>query len=472
MSKSTPLSTVPRAILPQPWKPFKYMVEAVKFLLNHDRGALFLDPGLGKTSITLAAITKLIEDKQVNKVLVVAPLRPCYSVWPGEIQKWTDFRHLKHVVLHGRDKDKLLESDADVYIINPEGLDWLIGAEKFVSPRTGKVSVQVDPRRFKSLGIDLLVIDELSKFKSHTSQRFKAMKFVLPYIDRIWGLTGSPAANGLEGLFSQIYMLDGGQALGSYITQYRSQYFTPSHNGFSYDLQPGAEDRIYEAIAHLVLRMSARDYLDLPQLVENNIIVDLTPRAMKLYREVEDRAVATIDDKSVVSDTAAIALGKCRQVASGGLYYDPTSEADFIPTGMKVQRTTIRVHDEKNAALKDLVEELQGSPLLIGYEFNHDLERIKEALGKDVPFIGSGVSSKKASVIEAEWNAGRLPFLAGHPASMGHGLNLQGAGNHVAWYTIPWDFELYEQFIRRVLRQGNRHKRVFVHHLIARDTID
>lgn len=460
------LTTIP---MRKKWEPHAYMRKAVKFLLEHACAALFLDPGLGKTSITLAAITLLIRKKIINKVLIVAPLRVAGSTWPRELEKWTDFRGLRYVVLHGPKKDQLLQEDADIFIINFEGLEWLLNVTK-TKNRKGKTNVAVDVKKFKKLGFDTLVVDELSKLKNTQTVRFKAIKLVLHTFARRWGLTGSPAANGLLDLFGQTYVIDMGNALGQYITHYRMEYFVPNRDGFNWDLAEGSEQRIYKALSPLVLRMSAEDYLDLPQEIPNNIFVDLPLAARKVYDELEKDLIAAIENGEVVAANSAVASGKCRQVASGGVYLSPDVTELIKPK--KSEREWALLHHEKTDALVDLVEELQGSPILVAYDFGHDLERIREKFNADVPFIGGGVSLKRSKELEQQWNAGKLPYLFAHPSSIAHGLNLQEAGHHVAWYTLTWNYEDYDQFIKRVLRQGNTSERVFVHHFLARDTID
>lgn len=453
----------------KPWAPHAYQKKAVKFLLEHAASALFLDPGLGKTSITLAAIKVLKQKKLLDKVLLIAPLRVCYSVWPKEVGKWTDFDGLRVAVLHGPKKDEALQSDADIYVINPEGLDWLLQAKKTKTAQ-GKTKVDVDLRRFKNLGFDTLVVDELSKFKHTNTNRFKGLKLVLNTFGRRWGLTGSPASNGLLDLFGQCYILDQGRTLGQYISHYRMKYFVPSHDGFSWNIREGAEDEIYKRISPLALRMAADDYLDMPTLIENNIRVDLPADVMTMYSQLEEDLIAKLDANVVVAATAAAASMKCRQVANGGIYLDPDVQALIkLP---KSKREWVNLHTEKIDALADLIDELQGSPLLVAYDFEHDLDRLREKLGQDVPYIGGGVSAKRSAELEEAWNQGHLPVLLGHPQAMGHGLNLQEMGNHVCWHSMTWDYELYDQFIRRVLRQGNKSKKVFVHHIMARGTID
>lgn len=453
----------------EPWTPRPYMKRAVKFLLEHACAALFLDPGLGKTSITLAGLSMLLKRKLVKKVLVIAPLRVCYSVWPKEAKKWRDFNHLKIEILHGPGKEDALARDADIYVINPEGLDWLLETEKSKTP-TGKVRVDVDVRRFKRLGFDTLVIDELTKFKHTSSGRFKALEKVHKTFGRRWGLTGSPASNGLLDLFGQCLILDEGRSLGQYITHYRQKYFD-NPEGFVWVPKHGAADQIYERLAPLALRMAADDYIDMPNLIVNNIKVEMPEAVRPIYEELEEDLITKIGDRAVVATNAGVASMKCRQVANGAIYLDPELQA----TGFKVlkgKREWAELHDAKLDALEDLIEELQGEPILVAYDFGHDLQRLQKRLGKDVPYIGGGVSAKRSTELELAWNAGELPVLLGHPQSMGHGLNLQEVGHHVAWFAMTWDFELYDQFIRRVWRSGNKHARVFVHHFMTEDTID
>lgn len=453
----------------KPWQPHAYQKKAVKFLLEHAASALFLDPGLGKTSITLAAVKLLKKKKLLSKVLLIAPLRVCYSVWPKEVDKWSDFSGLKVAVLHGPKKEEALRSEADIYVINPEGLDWLLKAEK-TKTATGKTKVSIDLRRFKRLGFDTLVVDELSKFKHTNTNRFKALKLVLHLFSRRWGLTGSPASNGLLDLFGQCFVLDQGRTLGQYISHYRMKYFIQSHDGFSWNIRVGAEQEIYERLNPLALRMAAEDYLDMPTLIENNIRVDLPANVLEMYNTLEEDLIAKIDANIIVASTAAAASIKCRQVANGGIYIDPEVEA--LVKLPKSSREWVNLHTEKVDALADLIEELQGSPLLVAYDFAHDLDRLQSKLGIEVPYIGGGVNAKRSTELEHLWNAGKLPVLLGHPQAMAHGLNLQEMGHHVCWHSLTWDYELYDQFIRRVLRQGNKSKKVFVHHIMARGTVD
>ena len=437
----------------QQWRPHAYQVQSVKFLLEQRAAGLFLDPGMGKTSITLKAFDVLLQEKMVKRALVIAPLRPCYLVWPAEINEWKNFSHLRYSILHGPRKEQALEQDADVYIINPDGLPWLMS-----------------DGRFRRLGADMLIVDESSKFRHANTRRFKLLKPALPTFNYRYILTGSPNPNGYLDLFGQVYILDMGAALGQYVTHYRTKFFYPTgYGGYTWKLQDGAEERIHKVLKPLVLRLDAQDYLKLPQPKPNIIRVDLPAAARKVYDELEDDMITELKSGEIVTAVnSGSALNKCCQVASGALYHmiDPT-----VPK--EKQRKWELVHDTKIEALQDLIEELQGSPLLLAYEYQHDLARILQLLGKHAPYIGSGVGMDESLLIEKLWNADQLAVLPGHPASMGHGLNLQrGTCRHVAFFTVPWDYELYDQFIKRVMRQGNKNKLVFIHHFVARNTID
>lgn len=469
-SKSMTMQSTLFKLLSILWQPHAYQKKAVKFLLEHAAAALFLDPGLGKTSIVLAAIKLLIKKKQISKVLIIAPLRVCQAVWPAELEKWTDFEGLRMVVLHGKDKEELLKVDADIYVINPEGLDWLMQPTKKRSPKTGKISVTIDMRRWKKFGFDTLVIDELSKFKHIGSTRFKLMKEVIKTFGRRWGLTGSPAANGLMDLFGQCYMIDEGRTLGPYITHFRRKYFLPGFDSaYSWVLREGADQEIYARIKPLALRMAAEDYLDMPKLIENNIKVELPDSVRRIYDELESDLITKLDEGKVTAATSGAASMKCRQVVNGGIYLD--QEVIALVKLPKSKREWVDLHDAKTDAIEDLVDELQGSPLLVAYDFNHDFARLQKRLG-DVPYIGSGTTAKELKIIEAKWNDGKIPVLLAHPQSAGHGLNLQGACHHVAWHSMTYDFDLYDQLNRRVRRQGQQESHVFVHHIMASGTID
>lgn len=441
MSKSTTILKKPLKQSRIAWKPHDYQKKAIKFMLAQSCAGLFLDPGLGKTSISLAALKVLKNKGMIGKVLIIAPLRVCYSVWPQEIEKWDSFEDFTYAILHGKDKEKNLEKEVDIYLINPEGLQWLL------------------KNNLKKLGFDVLILDESSKFKDTNTVRFRLLKPTLPHFRRRYILTGSPAPNGLMDLFGQIYVLDCGAALGPYVSHYRNDFFyRTGYGGHEWRIQSGADKRIQERIKPLTLRLAAEDYLELPQMIINRIDIDLPPEARKVYKEMEDELIAMMENDEIVAANAAVASGKCSQIANGGLY-DENHKA-------------YEIHRVKAEVVSDIIEELGGTPALVAYEFQHDLERLLDALGKNTPYIGGGVSAKRSAAIEQAWNAGEIPVLLGQPASIAHGLNLQNAGNHVIWHSIPWNYEHYDQFNRRILRQGSKHKKVFVHHIIARDTID
>jgi len=431
----------------------------VEFLTQQNAAALFLDPGLGKTSITLSAFAHLHATNLARRALVVAPLRVIQTVWKQEAQKWTQFRHLRFATLHGPKKGEVLKSSlkddaADIYLINPEGCQWLAQwlADQFCGRR---------------LPFDTVVIDELTKFKNHKAVRSKTLRPLLRTVARRWGLTGTPVPNGYMDLFGQFLMLDDGAALGKYVTHYRDQYFTPDFNGFDYVLQPGAAARIEAKVAPYVLRMSAEDYLTLPPLVEDIRYVELDPEARRAYDRMKKEMIAELPQGTVTGANSAAVYSKLKQMANGAVYLSD----DLRPTGMQ-NRESVNLHDAKLDAVEELVEELAGQPLLLAYEFNHDLERLLERF-PGTPYLGAGVNGKRTQELVDEWNAGKHFLLLAHPASAGHGLNLQGAGAaHIAWFGPTWDLELYEQFIQRVHRQGNTAGRVVNHLIVAKGTID
>lgn len=459
MSRSTTTKAKPlKRLLAPKWKPHGYQKKAVKFLLSHAAAIALLDPGLGKTSITLAVFDILKKEKLAERMFVIAPLRVAHQVWPTEVAEWADFQHMKVGVLHGKDKEKILANyeDYDILVINPEGLDWLVG----------KHQMQLLRKVFRNC---VLTVDELTRFKKATGKRFKLLKTILGLFCRRYGLTGTPAPNGLLDLFGQVYVIDEGRALGRYITHYKREYFRPlDPNGWKWAPQPGAEERIYEALAPLAIRMAASDYLELPELVEIRHTIELPPDVRRVYDKLEEDLVASFQRGEIVAGNAAAASTKCRQICNGAVYVDD----DIASLVQGKKRTVMELHTLKLDALEELLEDLQGNPLLLGYEFNHDLDRILKRF-PNTPYIGKGVSAKEGARIEAAWNRGEIPFLPAHPASAGHGLNLQkGQAHHVGWFGPTWNFELWDQFIRRVLRQGNKNKRVFNHVFVAKATVD
>ncbi len=431
----------------EPWKPHAYQTKAVNFLLNRGSAILFLDPGLGKTSIVLEAFSILLEEKRAKRMLVVAPKRVCELVWRQEGQKWSQFRHLKFEFLHGRKKDDLIKSDADVFLINPEGINWL--------------ATKTWGKRFP---FDTVVIDELTRFKNAQAVRHKALLPRLSNVARRWGLTGTPVPNGYMDLFGQLLIIDDGVALGKYFTHFRNKYFESGYTGFDWVLRQGSRAAIEAAIKPYVLRMKAEDYIDMPDVVENIIKIQMSPKGRKAYEKMRKDTIVELAGERVVAANAAGVYSKLKQMANGAVYV--TDEFDDSV------RKVLPVHDDKIEALKDLVEELQGTPLLIGYEFNHDLDRIRAALG-DIPHLGKGVTGAQAQYLERKWNRNEIPVMAAHPASAGHGLNFQGgSAHHLAWFSVTWDYELYDQFLRRLRRQGNMSARIFNHIFVVENTMD
>jgi len=410
------------------WEPHEYQKEAVKFLVSQGSGALWLDPGLGKTAIVLAAFRALKIKGLVQKMLVLAPLRPAHGVWPAETKKWEQFEGYSIGVLHGGNKAKVLKQNHDIYVINFEGLQWL--------------SSQLNG---KSWPFQILTVDEISYMKNTQTQRFKCIKPLLNKFDRRWGLTGSPAPNSLLDIFGPQMIIDQGATFGQFVSRFRQEYFYPSgYGGYEWKLQQDGEKRIHEKLEGKVLRMAALDHLDLPELTYNNVYVELPPAARKIYKAFEDNLTIELAAGNVTAVNAAVAVMKGQQIANGGSYLDMDDNT--------TEKTSIHLHDAKTEAALELVEELSGQPCVIGYHFAHDLERLQAAF-PNAPVIGSGVIGAKLDSIINAWNAGEIPVLLAHPMSAGHGLNLQGAGHAVIWYSLTWSLEIYEQFIRRTQRQ-------------------
>lgn len=451
---------------PKRWAPWGYQKKAIKFLLERGAAALFLDPGMGKTSIVAAALKVLKRDSMMRGVLVIAPLRPAKLVWPAEFEKWADFAGMSVGVLHGDRKMKVLQADHDVYVINPEGLPWL-----FSRVKVGKVwkNTLTAAGKLMFSKCNILVIDELSKFKNTQTSRFKMIEPWLKKFDRRYGLTGSPAPNGLMDLFGQCLVLDDGRTFGPYITYYREQYFTAlADEMFTYVLKPHAEEAIYERVRPLALSMSAEDHLELPPVRAHMVKMDLPPAARKHYEELEEELLTLMADTSLTAATKAVSSMMCRQICSGAIY---KAQVDFV-TGVKEAgpRQYLDVHSVKVETLGELLDELQGQQILIAYEFQHELERIQKRW-PDIPRFGK--SDKEDVRLEREWNAGTLPYVLGHPASIGHGLNLQGSSAHnIVWFSTTWDYELYDQLNWRLRRQGSNAKYINVYHLVMRNTVE
>lgn len=438
------------------WQPHFYQQDAVEFLIDNPQSGLFLDPGLGKTAISLTAINYLIRAKKIKAALVVAPLRVIYSVWPEEIKKWKNFSNLTCTILHGKTKKSLFDTAKHIYLINPEGLPWLVKA-LLASLKAGG-----------QCPFNALWIDESTKFKNHeTKTRFEPIKTMRPLFKRRHIMTGTPAPRGLLDLWAQLYLLDGGETLGKNFYKFRKKYFyTDDWNKHKWIPRPGSADKIHRAIAPSVLEISARGHLQLPAIIYNKILVTLPDKAMALYENMENDFFMELDGAQASAQAAVAASLKCHQIANGRVYEDVEKGAVVTAT-----RDILDVHSAKLDALRDLVDELNGKPLLIAYHYKHDLAALKKLFGANVAHIGSGVSVNETKKTIEKWNLGELPILLGHPVSMAHGLNLQAGGNDVCWFSLTWNLEEYLQFNARVYRQGVKGS-VRIHHIIAKNTID
>ena len=424
------------------FKPHDYQRYAIEFIENHPIAAILLDMGMGKTAITLMAVEYLMYEMFViYKVLVVCPLRVTRT-WKDEMEKWEQLRGTRYSVVTGTaaQRKKALEADADIYIINRENVPWLV--DKCDIP----------------FQYDMVVVDELSSFKNHQTARHKAMMKVRPFIKRIVGLTGTPASQGLMDLFAEFKVLDMGERLGRFIGQYRLNYFKPDKvNGpivYSYKLLPGAEERIYEKIQDITISMKAVDFLDMPELISNEYPVYLDEGEMQKYEELKKDLILSTPEHEVTAANAASLVNKLSQMANGAVYTD--------------DKNVITFHDKKLDALEDVIESANGKPLLVAYWFKHDYSRIVERLQK------IGVDYMKIDTEESitKWNNGEIPVALIHPASAGHGLNLQQGGNTMVWFGITWSLELYQQCVCRLYRQGQNERTVTIIHLISKGTID
>jgi len=442
------------------WLPHRYQLCGLSFIRDNKFSGLFLDAGLGKTSTILELVKIIRHEKKFKGVLIVAPLRVAQHVWPAEIKKWLNFGGITWKILHGKTKADLWESDATIYLINPEGLPWLHN-ELLQKMKAGKESP-----------FNVLVIDESTKFKNPTSNRFKLLCDMLPLFYRRHIMTGTPAPSGLINLWSQLYTLDEGKTLGENFYKFKTEFFTPSWNKYSWTLKDGAAEEIHQLVSDRVLSMSSEKYLDMPAITYNDIVVRLPKQAHALYTAMENELYITIDNLECSAQAIAQAVGKCHQIANGRAYestphgLSEAEEKKFIKT-----RTTLNIHTEKVSALLELIAELNGKPLLIAYYYKHDLTSLKNILGEDVPRIGSGVDEETTQTIIKKWNSKKIPVLLGHPASMSHGLNLQGGGNDVCWFSLTWSLEDYQQLNARIYRQGVQGG-VRIHHIIADKTID
>lgn len=419
------------------YNPHEYQTYAINFILEHPVAAVLLEMGLGKSVITLTAIYELMLNRfEVQKVLVIAPLRVARDTWPAEIEKWEHLTGLTYSVAIGTEAERLaaLRRPAHLYLINRENVDWLIT----------KSGIPFD--------FDMVVVDELSSFKSHAAKRFKSLLKVRPTVKRMVGLTGTPSSNSLMDLWAEFRILDMGQRLGRYITHYRNNFFVPDKRNqqmiFSYKPRAGAEDAIYRLISDITISMKSADFLKMPECIINEVPVALSEKEWSVYQALKEDMVVDLKDEEIDAVNAAALSGKLLQMANGAVYNE--------------EKEVIHIHDRKLDALEDLIEGANGKPVLVAYWYNHDLQRIKERFS---------VREIKTSQDIKDWNNGEIPVAVIHPASAGHGLNIQFGGSTIIWFGLTWSLELYQQTNARLWRQGQK-STVVIHHIIAKDTID
>ena len=427
------------------FRPHSYQRHCINKILETKKLGLFLDMGLGKTVTTLTAVKELKYNRfQVCKVLVIAPKKVAEGTWTKEAAKWDHTKMLRVSPVLGSQAKRIraLNTPADLYVINRENVCWLVDYYRNAWP------------------FDMVVIDESSSFKSHSAKRFKALAGISSRISRMVELTGTPSPNGLADLWSQVYLLDGGERLGKRYSQFRERYFQPDKRGadgmiYSYEAKPGTEESILAKISDICISMKAEDYLELPDLTYHEIPVELDKKSWKAYQDLERKMILELpEDDELISVTSAAALSnKLLQLANGAVYDE--------------DRQVHEVHDCKIEAFLELVESLQGKPVLVFYNYQHDRERILKALAKS----GLRIRELKTTQDEDDWNAGRIDILLTHPASSAYGLNLQQGGNHVIWFGLTWNYELYTQANKRLHRQGQVNK-VIIHHLVSTGTRD
>ena len=425
------------------YSPHEYQRYATKYIETHPVAAVLLDMGLGKTSITLTALNNLLFDSfEVRRILVIAPLRVARNTWGAEIEKWDHLNSLHYSVAVGTETERLsaLKKQADIYLINRENVQWLISES----------GIPFD--------FDMVVIDELSSFKNHQTKRFRALMKVRPKVKRIVGLTGTPSSNGLMDLWAEFRLLDMGERLGRFIGQYRTSYFRPDkQNGqvvFSYKPLPGAEKQIYGKISDITISMKSTDHLQMPELINSRYTVYLSEKEDSRYADLKKDLVLQLPDGDITAANAASLSGKLSQMANGAVYTDAGE--------------TVAIHERKLDALEDIIEAANGKPVLVAYWFRHDLERITERLHK----LKIPCSRLDTDGSIRKWNAGEIPVALIHPASAGHGLNLQSGGNTLVWFGLTWSLELYQQTVARLWRQGQQSETVVVQHIITKGTID
>ena len=432
------------------FRPHEYQKYCIEYIKTHPISALFLDMGLGKTVTTLTALRDLmLDDMSVSKVLVIAPLRVARDTWPAEVEKWDHLGDLDVSIIVGTAKERTaaLNHSAMIYVVNRENVKWLVEYYE-------KNGLRWD--------FDCIVIDELSSFKNHQSQRFKWLRKIRPFVKRWIGLTGTPTSNGLMDLWAEIGILDGGERLGRFIGRFRDAYFKPGSMNpstgvvFSYIPRPGAEEQIYDRISDMTISMKALDYLDMPECVYVNHEVEMSEPERKLYDQLKKDLIIPLEDGDIDAANAASLSNKLLQMSNGAVY-DENQEARHI-------------HSRKLDMLEDLIEAANGQPVLVAYWFKHDKTRILTHLAK-AGYSGADVRDLKSSDDIKDWNAGKIPIALIHPASAGHGLNIQEGGHILIWFGLTWSLELYQQTNARLWRQGQK-STVTIHHIVTKNTVD
>lgn len=425
------------------YEPHNYQQYVIQYIIDHPIAAVFLDMGLGKTSITLTAIQELLfEYFDAHKILVIAPLRVARNTWSDEIKKWEHLDNIIYSVAVGTEEERIqaLKRNADIYLINRENVQWLI--EKSGIP----------------FDFDMVVIDELSSFKNHQTKRFKSLMKVRPSVKRIVGLTGTPSSNGLIDLFAEFKLLDRGDRLGRFVGQFRTNYFKPEKtNGqviYSYSLRPGAEQLIYDKISDITISMKAADHLQMPELIESRYEVHMSETEARRYDVMKNDLILQLDGENITAANAAALSNKLSQMANGAIYTD-----DYIP---------MKIHDKKLDALEDIIEAANGKPILVAYWFKHDVTRIMARL-KELKVVFQKLDTEESI---KNWNNKKLQVGLIHPASAGHGLNLQSGGSTIVWFGLTWSLELYQQTVARLWRQGQTDSTVVIQHIITSGTID
>lgn len=424
------------------YKPYDYQIFSQKYVTEHPRAGLFLDMGLGKTAITLSSIDELMYDNlEIEKVLIIAPPKVAQSTWPEELSKWEHLKYLRESMCLGSEKERIngFEQDADIYIGSNGSVVWI-----------------VDYIKKHGLKFDMLVIDELSAFKSTKTKRFRALKKIAPSFKRIVGLTGTPAPNNLIDLWPQMYILDKGDRLGKTITGYKNRYFYPeNYNGhivYKWGLLPGSEDAIYKAIGDMVISMKAKDYLKMPDRVDNIIKVKMSPKELNAYKALKREYCLELEGKDIMAANAAVLSGKLLQMASGAIY--------------DVDGNVVQIHERKLETLDKIIEEANGKKILVVYQYKHSLSRIIDRYQGKLR-----IKEYQNNEDKKDWNNGDIDVLLIHPKSCKYGLNLQQGGSTMVWFDLTWSLDDYLQTNARLWRQGQKNT-VVIHHILCAGTLD